>query len=267
MSKSKHRWLIISIVAMVLVTIDAMINGVDVALFAFPLNVLLALLWIIIVARLWHKRNTTIGEFMLSADATKISLGLMAVVGIVLGTQAEPKTTSISVITAIIFTLTHLSLIILRGWRNAKGIRWRFTFLHCGLWLLLGAGFWGAPDRSVVRMALGEGERSTIAYTTDGAAQELGYEVELCNLLSEQDGAGRLAKIEADVVVDGKRATLSVNHPMSKGVGTKIYIVNDGKDGYAVIEIINEPWLYISFIGIMMLLVGAIMMFAIGPKK
>ena len=267
MSMRKHRWLIISIIAIALVTIDTIVKGVDISLFAFPLNVLLALLWLIAIWQLWHKRDTTFGKFMLSAEATKISLAMMAIVGIVLGTQAEPRTTSLSVITAILFTLTHLALVVLRGWRNAKGIRWRFTLLHCGLILLLGAGFWGAPDRHVVRMALERGERSNIAYSTSGAAENLGYEIELCEIRTERDDAGRLSAIEADVEVDGNSATLSVNHPASKGFGTKIYIVNDFRDGYAVIEIIDEPWHYLSLVGIVMLLAGAVMMFAMGPKK
>ena len=139
--------------------------------------------------------------------------------------------------------------------------------LHCGLVLLLGAGFWGAPDRHVVRMALERGERSSIAYTTTGAAEELGYDIELLDLRTERDSAGRLSAIEADIMVDDKSATLSVNHPTSKGLGTKIYIVNDGREGYAIIEIINEPWHYLSFVGIVMLLAGAAMMFVMGPKK
>ena len=267
MSVCKHRWLIVSIIAVALVAIDTIVKGVDIALFAFPLNVLLALLWLMGVAHLWRKRDKAAGEFMLSADATKISLAMMAIVGIVLGTQAEPRTTSLSVISAILFTLTHLALVVLRGWRNANGIRWRFTLLHCGLILLIGAGFWGAPDRHVVRMALERGEYSNIAYSIGGAAENLGYEIELSDIRTEHDSAGRLTAIEADVVVDGNSATLSVNHPASKGFGTKIYIVNDFRDGYAVIEIIDEPWHYLSLVGILMLLVGAVMMFAMGPKK
>ena len=267
MSECKHSWLIICIIAFALVAVDTILGGVDISIFAFPLNLLLALLWLVVTARLWHRRTGRVGAFMLSSDATKLSLGLMAVIGIILGTQAEPKTTSLLVITAIIFTLTHLSLVIARGWRNANGIRWRFTLLHCGLVLLLGAGFWGAPDRHVVRMALERGERSSIAYTTIGAAEELGYDIELLKLRTERDSAGRLSAIEADIMVDDKSATLSVNHPMSKGLGTKIYIVNDCREGYAIIEIINEPWHYLSFVGIVMLLAGAAMMFVMGPKK
>ena len=267
MSECKHSWLIICIIAVALVAVDTILKGVDISIFAFPLNLLLALLWLVATTQLWHRRTGRVGAFMLSSDATKLSLGLMAVVGIILGTQAEPKTTSLSVITAIIFTLTHLSLVILRGWRNVNGIRWRFTLLHCGLVLLLGAGFWGAPDRHVMRMALERGERSSIAYTTTGAAEELGYDIELLDLRTERDSAGRLSAIEADILVGDKSATLSVNHPMSKGLGTKIYIVNDGREGYAIIEIINEPWHYLSFVGIVMLLAGAAMMFVMGPKK
>lgn len=264
---NKYRWLIISIIIVVLIGIDTLTKGVDISIFAFPLNALLVVLWLMVVARLWRKRDMELSRFMLSAEATKLSLVVMAVVGIVLGTQAEPKSTSLSVISAILFTLTHLSLVILRGWRSTGGIRWRFSLLHCGLWLLLGAGFWGASDRSVVRMALERGERSSIAYTTSGSAEELGYEIELRDIRTERDSAGRLSAIEANVVVDKTRATLSVNHPISKGLGTKIYIVNDGSDGYAVIEVIDEPWHYLSFVGIVMLLAGAVMMFAAGPKK
>ena len=250
------------------VAIELMFGSFPLAIVRFPLNVILLALWLVLLVELYRRRERSrVAQALLSQRATVASLVLMAAVGIALGLQREPATTAWPTVVAVLFVLSHLTLVTLRGWRNGRGIRWRFVVNHAGLWLALVAGFWGAPDRHVVRMALERGERSEIAYSTDGAAENLGYVIELLDLSVEQDSTGRLLGIEADVVVDEKSATLSVNHPMSKGPGTKIYIVNDGSAGYAIIEIIDEPWYYISFVGIVMLLAGAVMMFVMGPKK
>ena len=240
-------------------------------IFRFPLNILVIVLWLAIIAMLYRNRTgNALARFMLSRGATWISLTLMAVIGIALGLEREPSTTSWPVVVSIFYILSHLCFIVMRGWRNAKGIRWRFCFTHIGLLLALGAGFWGAPDREQLRMAV-HGYPSNEAYTMKGELRPTPYPIELMGFRMMHTGDGTPTHYEAQIRVDGKDATLKVNHPYDRTLSEKIYLVSFGKEPtgetYAVVEIVHEPWQWISATGIIMLIAGAILLFAQGPRK
>lgn len=265
--------LIVTTLSVVIAGMSIAIGDIDVSIFAFPLNLLLIALWLITIMSLWRKRSdSSIAKQMLSPQATWLALALMVIIGIVIGTETKPRTTELWVIVAILYVLSHLTLVTLRGWRNRNGIRWRFILLHAGLWLALMAGFWGASDRHVLRMALNEGEKSNIAFNMAGGAESIDYEIRLNRLTIESNAQGQLSKIEALADVDTTTTTLSVNHPYQKGLSTKIYIVSQGidsKDGakYAVLEIIYEPWQWLMCLGIVMMMLGAAMLYIKGPKR
>ena len=95
-------------------------------IFSFPLNIFIVALWLGLIAIMFRNRTA---RFMLSRQATWLLLALMAMVGIVLGLQREPSTTAWPVVISIFYILSHLCFVVIRGWRNTKGIRWRFRFL------------------------------------------------------------------------------------------------------------------------------------------
>ena len=131
-----------ALVAVVLLSLvlDVTIGNFPYHIFAFPLNILTLVLWLAIIIRSYRNRSgSRFAEFMLSRSATWLSLAIMAVTGIALGLQRIPASTSWCVVAGILFILTHLTFVILRGWRNHAGIRYRFILTHIGLWLALGA--------------------------------------------------------------------------------------------------------------------------------
>lgn len=236
-------------------------------IFSFPLNIFIVALWLGLIAIMFRNRTA---RFMLSRQATWLSLALMAMVGIVLGLQRKPSTTAWPVAVSLLFILSHLCFVILRGWRNAKGIRWRFCLTHVGLLLALGAGFWGAPDREQLRVAAHH-YPSNEAYTMEGTQRFLPYTIELESFRMEQAENGAPTHYEANIKVDNKNVTLRVNHPYSRTLSEKIYLVSFGKtlmgETYAVIEIVKEPWQWLSATGIIMLIAGAVLLFVQGPRK
>lgn len=236
-------------------------------IFSFPLNIFIVALWLGLIAIMYRNRTA---RFMLSRQATWLSLALMAMVGIVLGLQRKPSTTAWPVVVSLLFILSHLCFVILRGWRNAKGIRWRFCLTHVGLLLALGAGFWGAPDREQWRVAAHH-YPSNEAYTMEGTQRFLPYTIELVSFHMEHAGNGAPTHYEAEIMVDGKKVMLRVNHPYERTLTEKIYLVSFGKtlmgETYAVIEIVKEPWQWLSATGIIMLIVGAVLLFVQGPRK
>ena len=240
-------------------------------IFRFPLNVVLLALWFATISMLYRNRSgNAFARFMLSRGATWLTLVLMAVIGIVLGLQRKPSSTSWPVVVSILFVLTHLCFVILRGWRGAKGIRWRFSITHIGLLLALGAGFWGAPDREQRRMAVYD-YPSNEAYTMTGELRPTPYPIELVSFRMEHADNGAPTHYEAVIKVDGKDVTLRVNHPYNRTLSEKIYLVSFGHslmgETYAVIEIVDEPWQWATATGIIMLIAGAVLLFIQGPRR
>lgn len=240
-------------------------------IFSFPLNIFIVALWLGLIAIMYRNRTgNAFARFMLSRQATWLSLALMAMVGIVLGLQRKPSTTAWPVVVSLLFILSHLCFVILRGWRNAKGIRWRFCLTHVGLLLALGAGFWGAPDREQWRVAAHH-YPSNEAYTMEGTQRFLPYTLELVSFHMEHAENGAPTHYEANIKVDNTNVTLRVNHPYSRTLSEKIYLVSFGKtlmgETYAVIEIVKEPWQWLSATGIIMLIAGAVLLFVQGPRK
>ena len=258
------------VVAALSLLLEATIGSFPCQLFAFPLNILTLLLWLILIAYLYGKRKESrVAKFMLSRGATWLSLSIMALIGVVLGLQRTPSSTAWPVVVAILFVLTHLAFVILRGWRNVYGIRFRFILTHVGLWLALGAGFWGAPDREQLRVAV-EVNATDQAYTMEGAVRRLSYELRLEELTIEHNDKGVATNYEARVAIDDKVVSLRVNHPYNTSLAQKVYLVSvsNPKEGeYAVIEIVNEPWQWLSAVGIVMLILGGVLLFIRGPRK
>lgn len=251
--------------------IELCFGSFPVGLFRFPLNILVLALWVVLLTMLYRNRTTNAcSRFMLSSTSTWVSLAMIVAVGIVLGLEREPSTTAWPTIVSLLFVQSHLLFVILRGWRNRKGIRWRFCLIHIGLLLALGAGFWGAPDREQLRTAVHHFP-SNEAYTMEGEHQFLPYTIELKDFCIQQSASGAPTHYEAQIMVDGRVVTLQVNHPYARTLSEKIYLVSFAAsphgERYAIIEIVNEPWQWMSATGIIMLIAGAVLLFIQGPKR
>lgn len=258
------------VVALLSLVLEATIGSFPYQIFAFPLNILTLVLWLVIIARSYRNRKSSrLATIMLSRGATWLSLSIMALIGIVLGLQRTPSSTSWLVVVGLLFVLTHLTFVILRGWRNQGGIRLRFILTHVGLWLALGAGFWGAPDREQLRVAV-DGNATDKAYTMAGAVRRLPCEIRLEELTIERNDAGVATNYEARVAIDTEVVSLRVNHPYNSSLAQKVYLVSvsDPAEGeYAVLEIVNEPWQWLSAAGVVMLILGGVLLFLRGPRK
>ena len=242
-----------------------------VGLFRFPLNILVMVLWMVLLTMMHRGRaHSACARFMLSREATWLSLGMVVAIGITLGLQLKPSSAAWPTVVSLLFVQSHLLLVILRGWRTKRGIRWRFCLTHVGLFLALGAGFWGAPDREQLRTPVHR-YPSNDAYTMEGEERRLPYTLELKDFVIEEAENGTPTHYEAQVMVDGTMVTLRVNHPYARTISEKIYLVSfstfPSGERYAIVEIVSEPWQWLSATGIIMLLAGAMMLFVQGPRK
>ena len=268
-------WLVLAVSATLGVSaiVQAIVGAFPLSIVRFPLNVILMALWLVLLVDLYRRRDRSkVAQVLLSQAATVISLVLMAAVGIVLGLQCEPASTAWPTVVAVLFVLSHLTLVTLRGWRNATGVRWRFVVNHAGLWLALVAGFWGAPDREQVRAMVTREVPTREAYDMSGRTTTLDCELQLVDFKIDYYAEGQPSMFEATVAVDGESATLRVNHPYHRTWSEMIYLVSYDVESpdrarYCVVEVVREPWRWLSVVGIVMLIAGAVLMFARGPRK
>ena len=242
----------------------------DWSFFAFPLNLLLALLWIVCWRWLWKNRpQCRVVRFLLYPAATVSAIVLLVAACLWIGVSGDQGfVESMIFVAVLLYVQTVLLLVILRGWRRPDGtVRWRFMLLHAGLLLAVGSGFWGAPDSVELRVALGRGEEAQAAYKMNGSLTGLGYSIRLTDYKVEYSDEGMPSFYEATISVDGEEpAVLSVNHPYSVGLGEDIYLARVTKD-FCILQIVREPWKYFALSGILMLIAGAFMLFIKGPRR
>lgn len=246
--------------------------------FAFPLDLLLAILWFGGWGWLYKSRPAGDGikhvasrllRFVLSPAATISALVMFLAACLWIGFSGSRQfVQTVPFVAVLLYVQTVVFLITLRGWRRPDGvIRWRFLLIHAGLLLALGAGFWGAPDSSEMRLPLAGGQSSEKAYMMDGRVAALGYELTLEDFRVDTSDDGKPSYYEALVSVDGgQRAKITVNHPYSVRFGEDIYLASVSEAG-CVFQIVREPWRYFALAGILMLLAGAFMLFIKGPGR
>ena len=238
--------------------------------FSFPLNVLLALPWLVSWGLLWknHKDCAPI-RFLLSPAATISSLVILGASLLWIGLSGDRDfVQSIPFVLLLLYVQTVVYLVTLRGWKRGDGVvRWRFLIIHAGFLLAAGSAFWGAPDSSELRVILKQGQESASAYRMNGQLTALGYDLHLESYKVDLSEDGKPSYYEAIVNVDDAYAQIiTVNNPLSISVGEDIYLVSISDSG-CVFQIVREPWRYFALAGILMLIAGAFMLFIRGPKK
>ena len=255
--------LVFAMIAVALSLAQWLFGEFPVWLFTSPMNLLVGALWLVAIWEGYrHRASSTIIQYLLSSEATYTALAISAIVAVVLGLQSEPATTSWLVAGASLYVLTVLTLVILRGWRNEAGIRWRFLTTHCGLWLALISMFIGAPDKQILRVQVGE-TPTREAINEQGEKSYLNYELRLNEFEMEQSEDGSPKQFCATVAIDDKLVDIKVNSPYSQSYGEDIYLVSYAAEG-CVLQIVREPWRVATAIGIAMLLCGAFILFMQG---
>ena len=256
----------IATIAVALCLVQWLIGEVPVWFFAFPMNLLVGALWLAVVCEGYrHRATSATVHYLLSAEATYIALTLAATAAGVLGLHSSPATTSWLTAGTTLYILTVLTLVILRGWRNRHGIRWRFLVTHCGLWIALFAMFFGAPDKHILRMQI-NCIPSREAIDEQNRSSFLDYEMSLKNFVVEESESGSPKRFCATIVVDDKVVDIEVNKPYSHRYGEDIYLVSYAPEG-CVVQIVQEPWRAVTLSGVALLLLGALLLFMKGFKR
>lgn len=265
--------LVVGALALLSAIVQIVVGNFPLSLFRFPLSLILFVAWVAMIAILYKRfGESRVVQSLLSRRATWLSIGLLVAVGLWLGLQREPASTAWPTVVALLFVLLHLALVTLRGWRNERGVRWLFLLNHLGLWLALVAGFWGAPDCEQVRVMVADGLPTNEAFDSEGRTSRLDYTLHFVDFEEERYADGSPVSFVAQVEVDGRRVALRANHPYRRSLSEMLYLVSydaepNDRARYCVVEVVREPWQWLSMVGIVMLIVGAVLMFVRGPRR
>ena len=238
--------------------------------FAFPMNLILLLLWLWGTVELYRSREcNVVSRYLLSRAATVTSVVLLAVWMVVFGLQRKPTVDSYLFVATTLFVTTQIGMVTLRGWRNGGGVRWIFTLCHVGMLFVLLSGLWGAPDMRIVRAKVGA-EPSREAFMSDGRAVMLDYELSLSELNIDYYSSGVPSRYDAVVEVDGRKVSVAVNHPQRVAFCEYLYLASvdsQQQSNYCIVQIVRQPWQWMMFVGIVLLIFGAVLMFIRGPRR
>lgn len=287
-----HKKLLVTAYFVIAALLQTMTGNFPLSFFAFPLNVIVAVIWVYLLWRLYREGNKLpLTRFLLSSRTSILSILLLIGGSLVIGLfpqLSEAEAASISgvpaslgcynfmtswVFIAILFLLlSNLAMVVIHAFYHRVLAKKRFLLNHLGVWFALFAGFFGSSDVQTLRIPLYAGQPGREAYSMDGKAYYLDYELELYSFNTEYYPNGMPSRFAADVRIGEQRTTLEVNHPHSYRLGEDIYLTgydtrNVGNTRYCILQIVRQPWKYVMVTGILMMLAGAVLLFINGPKK
>ena len=174
--------------------------------------------------------------------------------------------------------------------RNHCGLRdVAFLLNHLGLFLAMTTATLGNADMQRLKMITVVGEPEWRALTQEGMVREMPLTIELKRFIMETYDDGSPKRFASEILIQtnpGKRsslggllaegsknieATVDVNKPVEVD-GWKIYQYGyDTQMGAmsktSILELVSDPWLPLVYIGIYMMLAGALCMFVFGRRR
>lgn len=243
--------------------------------FAFPINAAvlfaaLAGLWV-----LWREKpGGAVCRWLASGNASIALIAAFLICCLILGMKMQ-HADAVSFpgfgnvrrtwwfILISIALMANLFMVILS--RRKKGIR--FILNHIGVLVALIGCFFGAPDHTVSR-AIVSGEAVHEAVGENGEIVPLPAAMKLDGFNVELDQRGNVRNYMALIDVDGKKVELRVNHPYRISISDDVYLTSYDRDNpepqYCIVEVVRQPWKYLIWAGIVMMMAGGILMFARG---
>lgn len=153
-----------------------------------------------------------------------------------------------------------LLLTVLKGFRRRA--RAGFLLNHLGLFLIVWASCFGAPDVHRSKLIIGRGEAVGMSFTPDGMAVPLPFSVALEDFWIDYYADGVSPRqYTSTLVADGKRMDVSVNHPCSyKGYVFYQENYDHVSNSYSVLQVVRNPWLPVVYAGMVLLAIGAVLL-------
>ena len=257
--------------------------------FTWPVNiiVLVAFLSLIVLSYLVRKKVYAV-RYLSSYQAAIPALVYVVVLTTMMGLIRQKVDGSwlSSMLTFWPFVLIYVYVALILGFvilrrlgrmRNHVSIHdISFLLNHLGLFVAMTTATLGNADMQRVKMMTVIGEPEWRAFTQEGMIQEMPLTIELKKFMMETYDDGSPKRFASEISIQTKKgksvqATIDVNKPVEVE-GWKIYQYSydtqmGAKSNMSVLELVSDPWLPYVYIGIYMMLAGAVCMFVIGGKK
>lgn len=238
--------------------------------FAFPVNAACILLGCVSLWILFKEKPHSRLSVLLSApQTTYLLLGILFVSCLTLGFGVGPATNSWWFVLLLLALTGHLLYTIYRRMLIHR-FRTRFLLVHVGLFLALLGGFAGSADTEEWRMVVRSDAPGREAFNKKGEKKILSRPFRLKSFKAEYYPDGMPQDFEAIVDINDKEATIKVNHPHSLSLTDDLYLVDyehvakDHQPKYCILQIVRQPWKYLQWIGIWMLISGCMLLFIQG---
>ena len=234
-------------------------NESTIQLLHFPVSLLLATVWLLIIFSL-HRflNNNPVVKYLSSRHAGILSMSVAAVMMAFDGTFSLGLSHTVAFAIVVLFFQLCLGLAVLNALH--KPLRWGFLFNHLGMFLIVWAAFWGAPDVVKAKIAVPQAHPVHTAMTEAGNQLILPFSMEMEEFVIDyyQDGVSP-KQYTSRLLVDGKPMTTAVNDPLSYMGYSIIQSDFDHENGqFTVLQVVKDPWLPVVMLGICMLAAGAL---------
>ena len=255
--------------------------------FAWPVNgfVLAGFLTLIAAVFLLRKKVNAcrfIGSHQAAIPALVYAVALTIVMGLtrqtVNGSWLNNMLAFWPFVLIYVYIALILGVVILRRVTHLTCWRRDLPFLlnHLGLFLAMTTATLGNADMQRLRMVTAVGESEWRALTQESVVRELPLTIELKKFIMETYDDGSPKRFASEIQIQTKSgknigATVDVNKPVEVE-GWKIYQYGyntqmGAMSQISILELVSDPWLPLVYMGIYMMLGGAVCMFILGGRK
>ena len=254
--------------------------------FAWPVNGVLMLAFVAIIALIYALRKRVYAMLFLGTNYAAIpAMALAVVLTIVMGLtiQSAEGTWFNNMLSFWPFVLIYMLIALILGQviiGRALHFKWKrdipFMLNHLGLFLAMTTATLGNADVQRLRMITTEGLPEWRAVADNGMVKTMPMSIELKKFMMEtyDDGSPKRFASAIKIVEKSGRemeATIDVNKPIVVD-GWKIYQYGydtsmGAESKISILELVSDPWLPLVYAGIFMMLGGAVCMFVFGKKR
>jgi len=263
------------------------LGPIDWSLPAWPVNLILLILLLAVIGAMYALRRKVYAfEWMMHSGAAVPCLVYAAALTILMGLLPQVRMGGVPWLSQMLsfwpFVLIWIWMMVISALAALNHLlRWKvreipFILNHLGVVVAIVAATLGSADMQTLQLTAFTGEAEWRAVDETGRMVEPGIAIELRQFTMEEYPDHSPKRFASDVTVytkDGKNVsgTVEVNKPL-KVNGWKIYqygydVMRGSESAYSVFQLVRDPWILWVYIGIFMMLAGAVcLMFFMAPK-
>jgi len=267
--------------------LQGVLGPVEWRLLAWPVNLILLGLMAVVVGVLYALRRMVYAfEWMMHSSAAVPCLSYAAALTILMGLLPQVKGTDVPWLSQMLrfwpFVLIWTWMMLISALAALNHLlRWKvkeipFLLNHLGVVIAIVAATLGNADIQKLQLTAFTGETEWRAVDDAGMVHEPGLAIELHKFTLEEYDDGTPKRFASDISVyteNGKnvRGTVEVNKPLNVN-GWKIYqygydVRYGAESPYSVFQLVRDPWIFWVYLGIFMMIAGALcLMFFMAPK-